>query len=217
MDALRQDAPFMRRAFPWRNLIRPAIYWGGMIPAVWGFYLGFTNQLGPEPIKELEHILGLWALRFLIASLSVTPLRRLGGPSLLRYRRAVGLLAFFYVCLHFTVYLSFDQGFDLAAIGKDIVKRPYITIGMLAFVILMPLAATSNNAMVKRLGAAAWQKLHRWVYAAAALGAIHFLLVVKSWPPEPMVYCAIVAALLLFRLTPIGKKGARRKAAAAVR
>jgi methionine sulfoxide reductase heme-binding subunit len=214
MDAVRQDARIARPAWRWRDFIRPALYCGGMVPAVWGFYFGFANQLGPDPIKALEHLLGLWALRFLIAGLAITPIRRLGGPSFLRYRRALGLLAFFYVCLHFAVYIGFDQGFDLAAIGKDILKRPYITIGMVAFVILMPLAATSNNAMVKRLGAAAWQRLHRWVYAAAALGALHFLLVVKSWPLEPMVYCAIVAGLLLFRLTPIGRNRRRRAAAA---
>jgi sulfoxide reductase heme-binding subunit YedZ len=211
MDAVRQDARFSRRGVSWRNFVRPAIYWGGLIPAVWAFYLGFTNQLGPEPIKALEHELGLWALRFLIAVLSITPLRRLGGPSLVRYRRAIGLLAFFYVCLHFAVYVGFDQGFDMTAIWRDIVRRPYITIGMTAFLILIPLAATSNNAMIKRLGAGAWQRLHRLVYAAALLGAIHYLMVVKSWPPQPLIYLAIIAALLLFRLTPIGKKGARRK------
>ena len=214
MDTPRQGSPLTRPAFSWQGLIRPAIYWGGMVPAVWAFYLGFTNQLGPEPIKALEHSLGIWALRFLIAGLVITPLRRLGGPSLIRYRRAIGLLAFIYVSLHLAVYIGFDQGFDMTAVWNDIVKRPYITIGMLAFIMLVPLAATSNNAMVKRLGAAAWQSLHRLVYPAALFGAIHFLLLVKSWPPEPLIYTAIVTGLLLFRLTPIGKKRTRRKAAA---
>jgi sulfoxide reductase heme-binding subunit YedZ len=216
MDAVRQGSRLARPApaFSWRDLVRPAIYWGGMIPAAWAFYRGSTGQLGPEPIKALEHILGLWALRFLMIGLAITPLRRLGGPSLIRYRRAIGLLAFFYVCLHLAVYIGFDQVFDLAAVWRDIVKRPYITIGMLSFLLLAPLAITSNNEMVKRLGAQAWQRLHRLVYAAALLGAIHFLLLVKSWPPEPLIYTAIVLALLLFRLTPIGKKGARRRAVA---
>ncbi|NJM34442.1 MAG: protein-methionine-sulfoxide reductase heme-binding subunit MsrQ [Rhodomicrobium sp.] len=195
----------------WQSVIRPAIYWAGLIPAVWGFYLGFTDQLGPEPIKALEHHLGIWALRFLIAGLAITPLRRFGGPSLIPYRRAIGLLAFIYTLLHLTVYVWFDQGFDLAAIWGDILKRPYITIGILAFLILVPLAATSNNAMIERLGASAWQKLHRWVYLAAALGALHFLLLVKSWPPEPIVYCAILAALLLIRLIP-ARRGRRKRA-----
>jgi sulfoxide reductase heme-binding subunit YedZ len=217
MDAVRPGSPPLSRpAFSWRDLIRPAIYWGGMVPAAWAFYLGFTDQLGADPVKSLEHSLGLWALRFLIAGLAITPLRRLGGPSLVRYRRALGLLAFFYVCLHLAVYVSFDLAFNFAAVWKDIVKRPYITIGMLGFVLLIPLALTSNNAMVKRLGAQAWQKLHRLVYAAALLGAIHFVWLVKSWPPEPLIYLAIVVGLLLFRLTPIGKKGALRRARAAV-
>jgi sulfoxide reductase heme-binding subunit YedZ len=197
--------------FVWRDLVRPAIYWGGMIPAAWGFYLGFTDQLGPDPIKALEHLLGIWALRFLIATLAVTPIRRLGGPNLVRYRRAIGLLAFFYAALHLTVYLVLDQGLNLAAIWADVLKRPYITIGMAAFLVLLPLAITSNNAMIRRLGGQAWQKLHRWVYLAAILAAAHFLLVVKSWPAEPIIYAAIVAALLLFRLTPIGKRRPARR------
>lgn len=215
MSEARADAsPAPRRAFLWPSVIRPAIYWVGMVPAAWGFYLGFSDQLGPEPIKALEHLLGIWALRFLIAALAVTPIRRLGGPNLLRYRRAIGLLAFFYAALHLSVYVWLDQGFDFAAIWKDIVKRPYITVGMLAFLILVPLAVTSNTAMIKRLGGAAWQRLHRWVYVAAALGAVHFLLLVKSWPPEPIIYAALVAGLLAFRLTPIGKRPRQRMAAA---
>jgi sulfoxide reductase heme-binding subunit YedZ len=112
--------------------------------------------------------------------------------------------------LHFTTYAVLDQGLNLTAIWNDILKRPYITIGMLSFIILTPLAVTSNNAMVKRIGASAWQKLHRWVYVAALLGAAHFLLLVKSWPAEPIIYAAIVVALLLFRLLPIGRKRRRR-------
>ncbi len=215
MSDARPAAPIPRPAFAWRNLIRPAIYWGGSIPAIWAFYLGFTDQLGAEPIKALEQLLGLWALRFLIVGLAITPLRRLGGPNLVRYRRAFGLLAFFYAALHLAVYVGLDQGFDLTAVWNDILKRPYITVGMLAFAILIPLAVTSNNAMIKRLGGAAWQRLHRLVYAAAALGALHFLLLVKSWPPEPLIYAAIVLTLLLFRLTPIGKKPRQRRVAEA--
>jgi sulfoxide reductase heme-binding subunit YedZ len=140
-------------------------------------------------------------LRFLIAALAITPLRRLGGPSLIRYRRAVGLLGFYYACLHLTVYLVLDKGLDLAAIWGDIVKRPYITIGMLAVTILVPLAVTSNNAMVRRLGATAWRRLHKLVYLATAAAAIHFVMLVKSWwTPEPALYASLVAALLLVRL-----------------
>ena len=110
------------------------------------------DQLGADPMKVLERSLGLWALKFLVACLAITPLRRLTGISLLRYRRAIGLLAFIYACLHLTTYMLLDQGLDLTAIWADIVKRPYITIGMAAFLILIPLAATSNNAMLRRLG-----------------------------------------------------------------
>ena len=151
----------------------------------------------------------MWALRFLIAGLAITPLRRLGGPNLVRYRRAIGLLAFYYAAMHLTVYMLLDQGLDLAAIWADIVKRPYITVGMLAFVILVPLAVTSNAPMIRRLGGAAWQRLHRLVYVAAAAAAVHFVMVVKSWPAEPLIYAGLVAALLLFRLVVRLQKRAR--------
>lgn len=183
-----------------RRWSRLALYAVGLVPAVWTFYLGVIDELGPEPIKALEHALGLWSLRFLIASLCVTPLRDLAGIRLLAYRRMLGLLAFYYAALHLAAWLVLDQGFAWDAIINDIVKRPYITIGMVAFVILIPLAATSNATMIKRLGAAAWQRLHRWVYLAAALAAVHFIMVVKAWPPEPLVYAAIVGALLLYRV-----------------
>jgi sulfoxide reductase heme-binding subunit YedZ len=175
------------------------LYAIGLTPAVWTFYLGVNDQLGADPMKTLERTLGIWALRFLIVGLAITPLRRIGGPNLIRYRRTIGLLAFYYAVLHVTVYVGLDQGLDMAAIWKDIIKRPYITIGMLAFLILIPLAATSNTTMIKKLGAAAWQRLHRWVYLAAAAAALHFIMLVKSWPAEPIIYAAIVAALLLFR------------------
>jgi methionine sulfoxide reductase heme-binding subunit len=176
------------------------LYTVGALPGGWVFWLALNDKLGADPVKALEHTLGLWALRFLIASLAVTPIRRLGGPSLIRFRRALGLLAFFYVCGHLASYLVFDQGLDLRAIAADILKRPYITIGMFAFAILIPLAVTSNATMIKRVGATAWRKLHRWVYVAAIAGATHFLMSVKSWPAEPLIYAAIVALLLLVRL-----------------
>jgi methionine sulfoxide reductase heme-binding subunit len=195
-----------RRAFAWRNYTRTALYWLGAVPALWAFYLAVTDQLGADPMKSLEQLLGLWALRFLVIGLAVTPLRRLGGPNLLRYRRAFGLLAFSYAALHLTVYIALDQGFDWIAIGRDILKRPYITVGMAAFAILIPLAITSNNAMIRRLGGESWRRLHRWVYAAGGLAAIHFVMVVKSWPAEPLIYAALVASLLLYRLLPDRRK-----------
>ena len=194
------------RAAPWRDwlttpaVIKAAIYVLGMTPAAFAFYYAFTGQLGAEPVKALEKWLGLYALRFLVIGLAITPLRKLGGPNLVRYRRAIGLVAFFNAVLHVTAYLWFDQDFNMAAIWKDLVKRPYITIGMLAFSTLVPLAITSNTAMIKRLGAAAWQRLHKWVYLAAAAGCLHFILLNKTWKPEALLYAAATLALLGFRV-----------------
>lgn len=200
-NRIKGDWPLHRHALSWRAVVRPAIYSLGFVPALWLFYLALTDQLGADPMKTLEHALGLWSLKFIVAGLTITPLRQLGGPSLLRYRRAVGLLAFFYAALHLAVYVVLDQNLDFAAIGRDILKRPYIMAGVAAFAILLPLAITSNNAMVRGLGPA-WKRLHRWVYASAALAALHFLLVVKAWPAEPIIYAALVALLTLSRIVP---------------
>ena len=204
-------------AMTWRSLalgsdpVRRAIYIVGMLPAVSTFYFGLTDQLGADPQKTLERTLGVWALRFLIVCLAITPLRRLGGPNLVRYRRSIGLLAFYYAALHLTTYTVLDQGLDLAAIWADILKRPYITVGMLAFLVLVPLAITSNAAMIRRLGGAAWQRLHRLIYLAAAAAAVHFIMLVKSWPAEPLIYAALVTALLLLRLVFKLQRRARPK------
>lgn len=201
-----------RKGFALPQVPKIAVYIVGFIPAVWLFYAGIDDRLGADPMRYLEQALGLWALRFLIATLAITPLRQLFNINLLRYRRALGLLAFYYAALHLTTYLVLDQGLDMAAIVADIVKRPYITIGMATFVILLPLAVTSNNAAIRRMGGQAWAKLHRLVYLAAIGAALHFLLVVKSWPPEPIVYAAIVAVLLGYRLVrPMVKKPSPRR------
>ena len=199
----------------WRLLsryenIRRAVYIVGAMPAAWVFYRGFTDRLGADPVRLLEKTLGIWALRFLIIGLAITPLRRLTNLNLVRYRRAIGLLAFFYAALHLYAYLWFDQNLDMPAIWKDIVKRPYVTVGFAAFLILVPLAITSNNAMIKRIGGPAWNKLHKWVYVACVLAATHFIMLVKSWPPEPLIYAGLVAVLLAFRLVVyLQKRGAR--------
>jgi sulfoxide reductase heme-binding subunit YedZ len=151
-------------------------------------------------LRELEHGLGLWALRFLIVTLAITPLRQLAGINLLRYRRALGLSAFYYALMHLTTYLALDQRLDFNAIGADILKRPYITVGMTCFIVLLPLAVTSNNLAIRRLGGKAWQRLHRFAYLAAILAVLHFLMSVKSWPIEPVTYTLIVAILLGYRL-----------------
>ena len=204
-----------KKGFALPQVPKIAVYIVGFIPAFWLFYAGIMDQLGADPMRYLEQALGLWALRFLIATLAITPLRQLFNINLLRYRRALGLLAFYYAALHLTTYLVLDQGLDVAAIVADIVKRPYITIGMATFVILIPLAATSNNAAIRRMGGQAWAKLHRLVYLAAIGAALHFLLVVKSWPPEPLIYAAIVAVLLGYRvIRPMVKKPSPRRRAA---
>ncbi|MFA5949362.1 MAG: protein-methionine-sulfoxide reductase heme-binding subunit MsrQ [Hyphomicrobium sp.] len=196
-------------------LAKPAVYIIGVVPAVWTFYLGITDQLGADPLKVLERSLGLWSLRFLVIGLAISPLRSFAGINLLRYRRAAGLLAFIYALLHVAVYVWPEQGLDLAAILKDIIKRPYITVGLLAFLILIPLAATSNAASIRKLGSA-WQKLHRWVYLAAAAAALHFAMLVKTLTAEPLIYAALVSGLLLLRLMPKTRvRTARRMAAAA--
>ncbi|MXQ10180.1 protein-methionine-sulfoxide reductase heme-binding subunit MsrQ [Microvirga makkahensis] len=210
--AERAAAPGARKGFSLPQVPKILVYGVGFVPAVWLFYQGINDRLGADPMRYLEQALGLWALRFLIATLAITPLRQLFAVNLLRYRRALGLLAFYYALLHLLTYLVLDQGLDLAAIGADIVKRPYITIGMATFVILVPLALTSTNAAIRRMGGQAWARLHRLVYVAAIGAVLHFILVVKSWPPEPLVYAAIVTGLLGYRLVhSLGRKAAPRR------
>lgn len=171
-----------------------------LIPLARLLTLGFSGGLGANPIEFITRSTGTWTLVGLMVTLSVTPLRRLTGQSgLLRYRRMLGLFTFFYACLHFVTYIWLDQFFDPAAIVKDVIKRPFITVGLTAFVLLIPLAATSTHAMIRRLGRR-WQQLHRLVYLIAILGVIHYLWLVKKDMTEPAIYGAILAGLLLMRL-----------------
>jgi sulfoxide reductase heme-binding subunit YedZ len=156
--------------------------------------------LGPDPVRTLERSLGETGLQLIVAGLLVTPLRRLAGINLLRYRRAIGVMAFFYVAFHLFVWVSLDLAFRWAEIGADLVKRPYIIVGAIGFLALLPLALTSNNLSVRRLGPVAWRRLHRLAYLAAVAGAVHYLMLVKAWPPEPIVYAAVIAVLLGMRL-----------------
>ncbi|MEX5727663.1 sulfoxide reductase heme-binding subunit YedZ [Rhodovulum iodosum] len=175
------------------------VYVLGMLPAPWFLYLGLTGGLGVEPIEALEHRLGVTALQFLVAGLAVTPLRRLTGINLIRYRRALGLVAFFHLSLHLATWLFLDlQSWQL--IWADIVKRPYITVGMAGFVLLVPLALTSNSLSLRRLGPVRWRRLHRLTYPAVLLGAIHYVMLVKGWQIEPLVYLAAILALLSLRI-----------------
>lgn len=178
-----------------------------LLPVPYLLYLAQTGGLGREPIKALEHELGEIALQLLIVGLTITPLRRHLGINLLKFRRMLGLLAFTYVALHLLVWLVLDVGI-LSQIWADIVKRPYITIGMASFLLLLPLAVTSNNWSVRKLGAG-WRKLHRLAYVAVVLGGVHFIMLTKTWSVEPLLYMAAILGLLLLRL-PM----ARRKQAA---
>jgi sulfoxide reductase heme-binding subunit YedZ len=170
-------------------------------------------SLGANPVEELLHRLGKWGLNFLLITLAVTPLRRLSGWNwLIRFRRMLGLFAFFYVAMHFLTYAGLDQRFDLAAIVEDIAERPYITLGMTALVLLLPLALTSVNAMMRRLGRR-WQQLHRLVYPITILGVWHFYWQVKLDTLEPSIYAAILAALLGYRLVDWRRRRGRGRAA----
>lgn len=175
------------------------IYGLGLVPAAWYFYLGAVDSLGANPVQAFEHLLGEWALRFLIAALCVTPLRDLTRINLFRFRRALGLLTFYYVLFHFLTYFILDRGMNLSVIFVDIFKRPYIIVGMIAFLCLIALAITSNNRAIRAMGRA-WGQLHRLVYLIAILGVTHFFMAVKSWPPRPFVYATLIAVLLGYRL-----------------
>jgi len=159
------------------------------------------NRLGANPVEFLQHATGDWILRFLVFTLAITPLRKLFNlPDLIRFRRMLGLFAFFYACLHFLTYIGPDQSFDLSAMWKDIAKRPFITVGFTAFVLLIPLAVTSTTGWIRRLGGKRWQMLHRAIYASAVLGVVHYYWLVKSDVRKPLFYGALVVILLLWRL-----------------
>ncbi|MGA9031322.1 MAG: protein-methionine-sulfoxide reductase heme-binding subunit MsrQ [Sulfuricaulis sp.] len=184
-----------------RWFVKPTLFVLALMPLAFLVYRALNNDLGANPIETINRYTGDWVLRFLLVTLAVTPLRRLfGWNALLRYRRMLGLFAFFYACLHFLSYAWLDQYFVLADIIKDVAKRPYITVGFACLLMLIPLAATSTNAMIRRLGARRWQALHRLVYLVGVGGVVHYLWLVKSDLREPLIYGAILAALLGFRL-----------------
>jgi sulfoxide reductase heme-binding subunit YedZ len=181
--------------------LKAALFVACLIPLALLAWRGAHGGLGANPIEYITRSTGWWTLSFLLITLLVTPLRRMSGWHwLLRLRRMLGLYAFFYASLHFTTYIWLDQFFDLTSMVKDVVKRPFITIGFTAFVLLLPLAATSTNAMVRRLGAHRWQLLHRLVYVIAACGVIHFWWLVKKDIREPLMFAALLAFLLGARL-----------------
>lgn len=180
--------------------IRIALFLLCLFPLTRLIWLGVHDGLGANPIEFITRSTGTWTLNFLLITLTITPARRLlKWPALLRYRRMIGLFAFFYAVLHFLTYLWLDQFFDWQAILKDVVKRPFITAGFSAFILLLPLAATSTQAMMRRLGRN-WQRLHRLIYVIATLGVIHYLWLVKKDLTMPLFYAAILVLLLGLRL-----------------
>ncbi len=181
-----------------------AVYILYLLPAPYYFYLALTGGLGPDPVKPLEHEYGQIALQLLIIGLCITPLRQYFGLNLIKFRRTFGVLAFTYVTLHLLVWAFLDvQTVD--RVIADIIKRPYITIGMAGFLLLVPLAITSNNWSVRKLGPK-WRKLHKLTYAAVILGGVHFIWLVKGIQLEPLVYMAVILALLALRLRKPGRK-----------
>ncbi len=203
MDTALQDSvttPAKKKAWAKRWWLKPLVFLVALIPLVSLVYSLLTGQLGPNPIEVLTDETGEWALRFIVLGLLLTPLRIwLKKPWPVQLRRMIGLFAFFYVVVHFSIYLFLDQQLDLAAIIADVIERPYITAGTVAFLILIPLAITSNRRMVKRLGKK-WQSLHRWVYIAACAAVVHYVWLAKGDRIEPFVYLAIVMFLLVVRL-----------------
>lgn len=174
-----------------------------LLPLLWLGWRTYQGDLGANPIETLIRQLGVWGLRLLIVGLTITPLARiLKQPRLIRVRRPIGLFAFGYILLHLSTYIGVDQFFDWQAIWKDIVKRPFITIGMAAFLLLIPLAATSFNAAIRRLGPLNWRRLHRLIYLIVPMGVVHYYLLVKADHRPPLVYGAIVLLLLGYRLVP---------------
>ena len=185
------------QVYPW---LKGVVFLACLFPLGQLLYDAYTGNLGANPIEAITHFTGDWALIILLATLSVTPLRRLTGwNTLIKFRRLLGLFAFFYATLHFTTYIVLDHFFDFQAIGKDILKRPYVTAGFTSFVLMVPLAITSTAAMIRRLGKR-WQKLHRIVYIAAAAAVIHFYWLVKADIRRPLQYAVVLAILLGARI-----------------
>lgn len=209
------------------RLLYLAVWFACFAPILWFVFQGLAPlalpgispiDLGANPIEYIIRQLGVWGLRLLLVGLAITPVARLlKAPRLIRYRRTVGLWAFTYIILHLSTYVGVDHFFDWETIGKDILKRPYITIGMTAFTLLIPLAVTSTDGMLRRLGPKAWKRLHQLIYVIAPLGVVHYFLLVKKDTRPPLAYGAILAVLLAYRLYAWRKQKRGRAARDAAR
>ena len=197
-----------------RRWIKIPVFALCLVPVLLLAWKAFHQGLGANPIEFITHATGDWTLRFLAITLAVSPLRRLLGlPELIRFRRMLGLFAFFYGCLHFTTYLWLDKFFDFHEIVKDVWKRPFITVGFLGFICMAPLALTSTAGWIRRLGGRRWQMLHRLIYVSAIAGVVHYYWLVKSDVRKPLLYGGIVLVLLSERVVvAIRKSGVNLKA-----
>jgi len=199
------------------RIVKPLVFLIALWPLVGLVLRGAMGQLGANPIERITHQTGWWTLALLMITLAVTPLRKLTGQYwLVQYRRMLGLFAFFYGCLHMLTYVWLDQFFDAQAIVKDVGKRPFITMGTLSFVLMVPLAVTSTQKAIRRLGKR-WQTLHKLIYASAAAGVVHFLWLVKKDISEPATFAVVLGVLLGYRVlaAALERRGAQRTAAAA--
>ena len=181
--------------------LKALLFFACLIPLLRLVWMGYAGELGANPIELITRSLGTWTLVFLLITLSITPLRQLSGWSwIIKLRRMAGLFAFFYALLHFITYIWLDQFFDMSSIVKDVIKRPFITIGFTAFILLIPLAITSTNVMMKKMGGKNWQLLHKLVYLIAIFAVIHYWWLVKKDITQPLIYAGLLAVLLAYRM-----------------
>ncbi len=198
---LLKVAVFLACLLPLALLARKAFSDLGNVYSSFSFFVSPSASLGANPLEVITRSTGRWALIFIMITLAITPVRRIAGmPSLIRFRRMVGLFAFFYGCLHFLTYLWFDKSFDWAEIVKDLPKRPFITAGFTAFILMAPLAVTSTQGWIRRMGGKRWQALHKLVYISGIAGVVHFWWLVKADVREPFIFVAVLAVLLGYRI-----------------
>jgi methionine sulfoxide reductase heme-binding subunit len=196
-----------------------AVFVACLVPLARLAWKGLHNGLGANPIEVITRSTGTWTLVFLLATLSISPARKVAGwPDLIRFRRMLGLYAFFYVCLHFLTYIWLDKFFDLRQVLKDVYKRPFITAGFTGFLLLIPLAVTSTRGMIRRLGGRRWQLLHRLIYASATAGVVHYVWLVKADVRVPIIYACVLGLLLAYRVPQwLKPRLAQRRSAAPAR